>query len=162
MHMRLFLKRNTFDDSCCFTVFDESEEVKYVASHVSSMRIARHRLAVADSAGEVVAKIRRLPLVGTDTYVLKFQRRHVTFVTLPTPNGSRSFFYGSNWRVTGEILSKNFSIIDVDKTLLLAHRKHADYCELLIPDERNELFCVAMSVCVNLFNTIESPALQAV
>ena len=162
MYMRLFLKRNTFDDSCCFTIFDEKEETKYVACHASSKLIVRHRLTIADSTGEIVAKIRRLPLVGTDTYVLKFQKKHVTFVTLPAPNGSRSFFYGSNWRVAGEILSKNFSIIDVDKTLILEHRKHADYCELLIPDERNELFCVAASVCVNLFNTIESPALQAV
>ena len=156
------MKRNTSDDSCCFTVFDESEREKYCACFVPSKLIARRRLAITDSSGDVVAKIRRLPLVGCDAYVLKFQRKHVTFVTLPTPNGFRSIFYGTNWHVTGEILSKEFSIIDVDKTLILAHNKHTDYCELLIPDERNELFCVATSVCVNLFNTIESPALQAV
>ena len=159
--MRLFLKRNTSDNQC-FTVYDEFGEEKYRACFVTAKLLTPHRLTLFDASGTAVARIRRLPLVGTDTYVIKFSKKHITFVTLPAPGGSRSFFYGSNWRVTGEIASKNFSIIDVDKTLILEHRKHADFCELTIPDSRNELFCAAVSVCVNLINTIESPALQAI
>ena len=79
-----------------------------------------------------------------------------------TTKGISAYFYGSNWHIVGEFAAKNFSIIDVDKTLICEHRNHADYCEINIPDSGNELFCVAASVCSNLINTIDSPALQAV
>lgn len=161
-NMKLFLKRDTSADNGCFTVFDETGEEKYRVLALPSKLIAKQRFTVTDTSGAVAARIRRLPIVGTRTYVLKFGGRHVTFVMFSAAAGGHSYFYGSNWCVSGEIYTGNFSIIDVDKTLILEHRKHAAYRELLIPNRENELFCVAASVCANLINTVESPALQAV
>ena len=59
-------------------------------------------------------------------------------------------------------LEKNFTIIDVDKSVILRHIKHTDFCELIIERESAELYCIAASVCANLINTVDKFAVQAV
>ena len=160
--MTLYLKRDVSAGNRCFVVSDAFGAEKYFVSTPSAGILTKSKLVVADMSGFEAAKIRRIPLVGIAAYVLRFGKRHVTLVTVPTAKGISAYFYGSNWHIVGELAAKNFSIIDVDKTLILEHRRHADYCELTIPESGNELFCVAASVCANLINTIDSPALQAV
>ena len=160
--MTLYLRRDVSADNRCFVVSASLGAEKYYVSTPAAGLLTRSKLVITDMSGSEAAKIRRIPLVGIAAYVLRFGKRHVTLVTVPTPNGVSAYFYGSNWHIVGELAAKNFSIIDVDKTLILEHRRHADYCELNIPESENELFCLAASVCANLINTIDSPALQAV
>ena len=160
--MTMYLKRDVSADNRCFVVFDAMGAERYLVSKPSSGLMTKFKLVITDASGREAAKIRRVPLVGTVTYVLRFGRKHVTLVTVPTTTGVSAYFYGSNWHIVGEFAARNFSIIDVDKTLISEIRRHADYCELNIPDSSNELFCVAASVCASLINTIDSPALQAV
>ena len=160
--MTLYLRRDVSAGNRCFTVSDALGAEKYFVSTPTSGLMTKFKLVITDTTGNEAARIRRIPLVGTMTYVLRFGRKHVTLVTVPTTKGISAYFYGSNWHIGGEFAAKNFSIIDVDKTLICEHRNHADYSEINIPDSGNELFCVAASVCSNLINTIDSPALQAV
>lgn len=162
MVMTLYLKRDISAGNRCFTVNDALGEVKYLVSVPPSGLMTRFKLVITDASGNEAARIRRIPLAGTVTYVLRFERKHVTLVTVPGANGISANFYGSNWRITGEFAARNFSIIDVDKTLISEQRNHADYCEINVADSKNELFCVAAAVCSNLINTIDSRALQAV
>ncbi len=53
-------------------------------------------------------------------------------------------------------------MIDVDKTVILHHRKHADHCTLEYFDRDNELYCVTAAICANLINTVEKPVIKAV
>ena len=159
--MKLHLKRDVSAGGAAFTVYDESGQLKYRVAEVSTKVTKKTNLLVLDSVGETAAKIRRLPIVGTYTFVLRVKRAHLTFVFVPTKNGILSYFYGNNWHVNGNIAAKNFTIIDVDGSVILSHRKHADHCTLEIFDAENELYCVAAAVCVNLINTIEKPAVQA-
>lgn len=158
--MTLFLKRDVSADNRRFVIFDECGDEKYYVYAKRTKVSAKNILIITDTDDRQAARVRRVPIVGTSAHVLKFGNRHVTFVTVPTPNGVYSYFYGSNWRVSGDIATKNFTIIDVDKTVILEHRRHADYCELIIPDSSNELFCVAASVCANLINTVDKRAVQ--
>ena len=89
-------------------------------------------------------------------------KKRVTFVNIITAKGVYSHFYGINYHIRGAIAAKSFDVIDVDKTLVLSHRRHSGYCELDIADGADELFCVAVSVCANMMNIIEKTALQAV
>ena len=54
------------------------------------------------------------------------------------------------------------AVIDVDKTVILHHRKHADHCTLEYFDRDNELYCVTAAICANLINTVEKPVIKAV
>lgn len=159
--MKLHLKRDVSADGAGFAVFDESGREKYRAVSVKTKVTKKTNLFLLDGNGNTAAKIRRLPIVGTYTFVLKVSKSHITFVIVPTKNGILSYFYGNNWHINGSIAAKNFTIIDVDKSVVLSHRKHADYCTLEIFDEDNELYCVAAAICANLINTIEKPVVQA-
>ena len=159
--MKLHLQRDVSSGDVRFLVYDESGSEKYRAVPVSTRVTKRTNLVLLDSRGEPAAKIRRLPIVSTYSFVLKVKKTHITFVIVPTKNGILSYFYGNNWHINGSIAAKNFTIIDVDKSVILSHRKHASYCTLEIFDEDNELYCIAASICANLVNTIEKTAVKA-
>ena len=160
--MTLFLKRDTSADDPLFVICDMSGNEKYRVNRQSDKAFLSKRLNITDETGRTVAKIRRLPIAGSSTYALRIGRRRVTFVNIITQKGVYSHFYGSNYHIRGAIAAKNFDVIDVDKTLVLSHRKHSGYCELDIADSSEELFCAAVSVCANMMNIIEKTALQAV
>ena len=160
--MRLFLKRDVSLGESAFVVYDELGKNKYFAQVGKTKVGGKYNILITDADGNTAAKIRELPIVGTKTFVFKVNKKHITLVVLPTANGLSCNFYGNNWLISGELASKNFTIIDVDKSVILRHIKHTDYCELEIERESAELYCVAASVCANLINTVEKFAVQAV
>lgn len=160
--MRLYLKRDKSSEKYDFVFFDELGEEKYRAYFKKAVGSAKMNLIVETTANGVAAKIRRLPIVGTRTFVFKVGKSHVTFVMVPTQKGIYSYFYGNNWHIGGDIATKNFQIIDVDKSVILNHTRCPDYCLLEIPNPDNELYCVATSICANLINIIDKPAVKAV
>lgn len=158
--MKLFLKRNISSEKSCFTIFDELGYEKYSAVFTGSKSASR--INVADNKNKTVLKIRKVPLVGTHTFVFKAGKSHVTFVTVVSQKGIHGYYYGNNWHISGDAASGSFSIIDVDNTVISSQIKHADCMELIIPDKSNELYCLATSICLNLFNTVDKLAIQAV
>ena len=107
-------------------------------------------------------KIRKIPIVGTHTFTFKAGKHHITFVMIISSNKILGYYYGNNWHINGEIAKSNFSIIDVDNSVLATLKKHPDYIELNITDDSDELYCVATSICTNLINTVDKLAMQAV
>lgn len=159
--MKLFIKRDTSANGRTFVICDASGSEKYTTVTISSKVTPNANLQIRDTGGAVAAKIRRLPIPGTMTYVLKAYKTHIIFVIVPTQKGMYSYFYRTNWHINGNIAAKNFTVIDVDKTVVFHHIRHAGYAELDIKNEDRELFCVAASVCVDLINTVEKHALKA-
>lgn len=160
--MRLFLKRDTSLGESAFVIYDESGNNRYLAQVGKTKVGGKYNIVINSADGKSAARIRELPIVGTKTFVFKVCKKHITFVVIPTSSGLKSYFYGNNWHLNGELASKNFVIIDVDKSVIMRHIKHMDYCELNIDRENAELYCVAASVCANLINTVEKLAVQAV
>ena len=158
--MKLFIKRNTSPDKSCFTVFDEYGNEKFNATFTGSKSVSK--LIVSDNADKTVLKIRKIPIVGTHTFAFKSGKHHITFVMIISPNGILGYYYGNNWHINGEIAKGNFSIIDVDNTVIATQSKHTRYIELNITDDSDELYCVATSICTNLINTVDKFAIQAV
>ena len=161
MFMKLHLKRDVSSGDIFYYVFDESGNEKFRAVSVKTKVTKRLYMLIYNCQGEAVAKIRRLPIAATNTFVLRVGKKHITFVMVPTKNGIYSYFYGNNWHINGDVAAKNFTIIDVDKTVILSHRRHADYCTLEIGSAENELYCVAASICVNSINTVEKSVMKA-
>ena len=158
--MKLFIKRNTSPDKSCFTIFDEHGNEKYNASFTGSKSVSK--LIVSDNTDKAVLKIRKIPIVGTHTFAFKAGKQHITFVMIISSNQILGYYYGNNWHINGEIAMGNFSIINVDNSVIATLRKHTDYSELNITDDSDELYCVASSICTNLINTVDKLVMQAV
>lgn len=156
--MKLFIKRDVSPSGEDFVIFGESGDERYKT--VCHNPKTSFNIAVSDSSGNAAAKIRRLSLAGANVFVIRAYKSRITLVVVPSKGGAYSYFYGSNWHVCGNIASKNFSVIDVDKSVVFSHIRHSKYCELDIIDEKNELFCVAAAVCVNMLNIAENRALK--
>ncbi len=158
--MKLFLKRDISANDSVFTVFDELGKEKYdilFANKNSSVS-----LKITDIQKNTVATIRRLPIVGTNTFVFKKNKKHITFVIVNSSKGIFCNYYGKNWHIKGEIATKNFSIIDVDNSVIAMQKKIGDALELNIAEDKNELYCISTSICISLINTVDKLAVQAV
>ena len=159
--MKLYLKRELSGSDIAFTLYDESGREKYRVANAKTKLSTKLNLVVRTPQGELAAKIRRFPLAGMGAFVLRVGKAHITLVMTVTRRGAFAFFYGNNWHVLGDVGHKKLTVIDVDKTVILNHRRHADHCTLEYYSEENELYCVATSVCVNLINTVEKPVVKA-
>lgn len=160
--MKLFLKRDLSASDTEFVFFDESGNEKYLSKHKKTKVTSKLNIIIYDATGSKVARIRQLPIVATSTFVLKVNKSHMTFVVVPTTKGIYSYFYGKNWHINGDIAAKNFTVIDVDKSVVFSHRQKSRYCELEFSDAANELYCAATSICANLINTVGKSAVKAV
>lgn len=158
--MKLFIKRDVSDTSSAFTVFDELGHEKYYSLNLKSK--TNKTLVITDTEKNIVAKIRQIPFGGAKSFVFKVGKSHITFVIAITSKGIYSNFYGNNWHINGEIASKNFSILDVDNTVIASNKKYGEYSELTVTDTVNELYSIATSICVNMINTVDKLAIQAV
>ena len=160
--MRLMLKRDAASDGADFLLFDECGRLKYRVTCLRQKLVTNYNIIISDPEGEQVAKIRRLPIFGTHTYVLRAGRSHITLAAVVTRRGVLCNFYGNNWCVSGDFGAKYFSVIDVDKSPIMTLCRRASARELLISDEPNELFCVMTAVCACLIETTETYAVQTV
>ena len=160
--MRLYLKRDKSADKYDFVFYDELGKEKYRAYFYRGKVAPRFTMTIETPAGAAAAKIRMLPLVGVRAFVLRAGKGHVTLVVVPTQKGIYSYFYGNNWHISGDLATKNFNIIDVDKSVILSNTRRPDCCLLEISNPDNELYCVAASICANLINTIEKKTLQPI
>ncbi len=165
--MKLFLKRDVSAKYSGFTVYDEFGNAKYFAKPKptklnATSKASKFNIILTNTENEQIAKIRQLPIVGTNTFVLKVKKSHITFVTVVTSKGIYSYFYGNNWHIHGDVAAKNFDIIDVDNSIISSQKRNLKSIEININDESNELYCVLTSICVCFINTIEKPLVQTV
>ncbi|HCA05330.1 MAG TPA: hypothetical protein DEO32_05470 [Ruminococcaceae bacterium] len=156
--MKLFINRDLSSSSEDFVFFDESGGERYATRRLGSNKIVG--IKICGASGKTEAQIRRFAFGSANIFVLKARGARVTLAVVPSKNGAYSNFYGVNWHVCGNIATKNFSVIDVDKSVVFSHTRRSKYCELEIADEKNEIFCVAAAVCVNLINTVENRGLM--
>ena len=152
--MKLFITRDVSPSDVCFLIRDELGRDKYTAVMKRRKRSMRG----------VVNNIVRLNILdaGVNSFTLKTDKTAATLVVLMTNNMVQCRFYGNNWRILGDVISKNFSIVDVDNAQICNHIKHPLGCELEIADAQNELICLMTALCVNMINTVDKREVQVV
>ncbi len=159
--MKLFIKRSVSPCEVCFYIFDELSNQKYRACLIGGKSV--FKILIFDETGSAVMKIRKIPLSSSGAFVFKApKKKHITLLTVFSQSGISGRFYGNNWLIQGNLASGCFGIIDVDNTVISRQVKHCEYCELDVFDEKNELFCIAASVCANLINTVDKLVIQTV
>lgn len=158
--MKLFLRRDTSSEGALFTVYDDLGKEKYYV--ISKKSKVKSGFVILDSDKNIAARIHKIPLVGTNLFDFKVNKKHITFVCLPIQNGINCYFYGNNWRIIGDAVTKNFSIADVDNSIIASQNKNASDYELDIFSAPDELYCISASICINLINTVDNLAAQAV
>ena len=154
--MKLFITRDVSPSDVCFLIRDELGRDKYTAVMKRRKRSMRG----------VVNNIVRLNILDENktlvAFTLKTDKTAATLVVLMTNNMVQCRFYGNNWRILGDVISKNFSIVDVDNAQICNHIKHPLGCELEIADAQNELICLMTALCVNMINTVDKREVQVV
>ena len=145
--MKLFITRDVSPSDVCFLIRDELGRDKYTAVMKRRKRSMRGvvnnivRLNILDENKNLVARLRQLPVAGVNSFTLKTDKTAATL---------------------GDVISKNFSIVDVDNAQICNHIKHPLGCELEIADAQNELICLMTALCVNMINTVDKREVQVV
>ena len=163
--MKLFIKRDTSTKLSGFNVFDELAKLKYTVHYKKSGSVTK--LCIEDTNNCQLGVIRRIKVSGVCVYLISFKGKgSISTLINCNKDNFMCLLYGTNWRICGDIRTKNFSIIDVDKTAIAMQKRlfsnsTAAY-ELNIKSKENELAALAVAVCINLINTVDNFATQAV
>lgn len=162
--MKLFVKRDLSAPDAGFTVFDENGNPKYYAVFKNTRSSVK--LRITDTDKNIVAKIHRMAIPAIFAFSMTACNKSARLMINPSKDIMQCYYYGLNWHINGDIISKNFSIIDVDNTCIATHKTSfcgkSDCFELEIFNNSNELFCVTTSICINLLNTVDNLVTQAV
>lgn len=155
--MRVFVKQNKTPDGRLFTVYDELFHEKYEVSRV------KNRILLLDKHKKAHMRIKQMPLPALKAYSITADRRNAKFFINPNMT---SFFYGVAWHIRGDLGTNSFDVISADNSVVAVHCKRfceaGDCCELNIEDDRDELLCLGISVCVNLSARVEKLVAQTV
>lgn len=149
--MKLFLKRETTDETICFTVLDESAVLQYSVRVFTDKN--RQKLLLQDSSHHTVSEILHKNLV-VQYFALRCCGRF--YVLLPYQKECFAFaIYGSTYRFLGNLSEGRFSLIDVDTTPLMTMKKcwgkFGDGYELELHCPDQEIFALSCAVCTALF-----------
>lgn len=161
--MKLYIKRDDSAVDAAFVVFNSSGIEKYFA--VVAKSHSAKKLFVKNTNGIIVSKIRRISLPNLYAYTVNANGKTVRLL-FNTVNGELVCrCYGLNWRICGNLQTKSFSILDVDNTIIATHKKAFSACggyELNVTNDSNELLSITISICINMFNTVDNLVAQAV
>ncbi|MGN1051231.1 MAG: hypothetical protein ACI4QE_02905, partial [Acutalibacteraceae bacterium] len=129
-------------------------------------RNGRVKLNVSSFDSEVKVRIRKIPLPVFNTFLIFDDSELIRLVLVENFFRIQGYFHGISWRIRGDILSKNFDIVDADNTtvatLIRRWGRECDIYELTIFDKQRELFALASILSINSFNLSEKEALQTV
>lgn len=158
--MKLFIKRDVSVNDSAFTVFDECGKEKYYS--LLSNNKSKAKITITDTNNNTVSKIRLIPFFNTETFLIKSDKCNITLLVIMSSKGIFCKVYGMNWRINGDITNKNFSILDVDNSVIATHKNSMGYAEVMVYDKSNELSSIALSLCISMINTVDKRVAQAV
>lgn len=158
--MKFFIRRNTSADNATFDVYNEQGYNKYRVIQKDKKGYNGFELVSID--GKSVCKVRKILIGSVSAYSIKAESRRVKLVCIPVSAEIKCRFYGVNWHIAGDTVSKNFGILDVDNSVIATHKIVLSDYELNVFDKANELVSVAASICIDLINTVDNRATQAV
>lgn len=158
--MKLFIRRNISAEKSAFDIYNEQGYEKY--NIILKQKKDFTGFQIISVEGDVMCKVRKMQIGNMSTYSIKDNSHRVRLVCVPVSAEIKCQFYGVNWHISGDAFSKNFGIIDVDNSVIATHKKVISDCELNVFDTANELVSVAVCICINLINTVDNRAAQAV
>ncbi len=159
--MRLYLKKDNSTDLSRFVVLNELGDEKY---YVVKRRDYPHGSRIITTLDyNKVCSITSIPLPLMKAYTLNDSKDIVRLVFSKNIARFMCYYYGISWRFRGDILQKNYEIVDHDNTVMLSHINHwakgnKGY-EINIFDEEREMLLLASAICIDQFETAEKKQL---
>ncbi len=162
--MKRFLKRDSSVQQICYTVFDELGNELYYAVNDSPYNF--HNYEISDLNNNKLCTVHCLPLPVFYAYNIFDGKDRIKLIFNKNPSIPLISFFGISWRFSGDVLTKNYEIIDTDNTVLLSHRccwtGGIDSYEIEIFDEPREILLLASTICIDKIQTADSKLLQTV
>lgn len=159
--MIVYLRRNVSDVFSRYSVFDDKGNMRYdiVGRHSTS----GEKINIL-KGNEIVAKIRDFDLGLLNSFTIRSNGNLINIFVTKNSKGLSASFRNISWRFRGDIMQKNYDIVDLDNSLVCGvcaeyHRGFDSYKIEVFTEER-ELFCIATAVCLDLIKTAKTPALQ--
>lgn len=149
--MKLFLKRDMSDISSRYVVLDDSGKEKYIVTGTTGS--SRQKLKLSGANGEKMSDITLYSLVAT-YFTIKYDKR--LYALVPCVRENFAFLiYGTTLRFLGDISEGRFSLIDVDKSIVMTQKKcwgkYGTGFELNIIDEKQEIFALSVAICADMY-----------
>jgi len=155
--MRLFLKRDTSMSHSRFIVSDSNGETKFVVT--GKYNDAIQKMAISSPQGEVLIKIRMLISKVLSTFIIRSDDEHFTIIGGRRVSPDFSIF-GINWKICASADFRTFEVFDADGSLLMTQKSDTcsskGYYTLDIFTQRRELLCLAVAICIDVYNFADS------
>ncbi len=162
--MKLYLKRDTFNQLARFVVFNELGKEKYFI--VNSQNYSHRNMAVTDVNFQQLCTIHSIPLPLLNAYTINDRKDTIRLIFNKNTSRLMCYYYGISWRIRGDILGKNYEIVDNDNKILLTHSGRTGSIpggsEINIYDESRELLLLASVACADIIETNNEKQLQTV
>lgn len=157
--MKLYISESYLENKRIFKISDELGNLKYSVSIGYSL--LRAKINVYNINSKKVAKIMKCDVCGFSIFYvfcnkLLCNENKIKVITNLVNFKELLYIYGINWLFRGSLLNKNFEIINVDKSLVMRHKKKEQpgktVYEVNISEEKNELLCICIALCVEILN----------
>lgn len=158
--MKLYIIDTKSENRKRFSIFDELGNERYIVSIEYTPLTTK--IDVYDIYMKRLAKIRKRDVLTFNTFTVSCKKSLCLKNKLKIISNLLNFkdcFYmcGVNWLLRGDIISKNFELIDVDSSIVMRHEKKEKQSkvvyEMNISEDKNEILCVCISLCIDILNT---------
>lgn len=161
--MKFFIQKNKTAFNSVFNVYDEfGKEIFF--TEIESNTKARI-LFIKNISGKIVAKIKRLEFGSIVFFKISTEKKTIRLIVGQNRGNVVCLCYGISWELVGNLTEKTFSILDVDNSMIANHKKifsNREKYELNVFKQNTELLCIAISICINSFNTLDNTVTLAV
>ena len=153
--MRLYIKDSKGDNRSRFLIFDELSNLQYkVSVEKTALTI---KLDIFDNhSNNRVAKIRKRDILFLKTYTISCKDKKIKVIGKFSESDVNFYINGINWFFMGDILKKDFEVINVDKSVIMSHKQRVAeaevYYEINVNDENNKLLCICIALCIEILN----------
>ncbi len=162
--MRLYLKKDNSTEYSKFTVYNELGNEKYYV--LKRKDFPGGSRIITNLVYNQLCSITSIPLPLMKAYTLNDKKDVVRLVFNKNTSRFMCYYYGISWRFRGDILGKNFEIVDHDNTVLLTQKNNwcnvNDGFQIDVYDEERELLLLSSAICIDQFETADRKQLLRV
>lgn len=145
--MKLYIKNSYVQQKPGLFVYDDKGEKKYSLS--IEHNVLGMKLDLYNSVGKRVAKIRQHGFSFNKTYNITAGKNVLKLILKVEENNIVAFIKGNKFAIVGDILKKDFALLDENKDVIMFHKSNIkNYYELDIIQEKLELLSISISVCI--------------
>ena len=159
--LKLYINDSKLKNDKRFLISDEKGNLKYTVS--IDFTSSTLKMDIYDVSYKKVAKIRKRDILCFTIFTIScdeslLTNNKVRIVTNLLNVKDYFSMYGVNWLLRGDILSKNFELIDVDKSVVMYHKRN-NYqsnmfyeLDIFEKEEKNIILCICIALCIDILN----------